>query len=181
MAKRYQKAGINTGKIVLEVDVPDMGSQTYMVEDELNKAIPEIAEEAMQFWKRQAAQHLNTSYKAYVASLFIQDRYGAASISLGGRGGHATAEQRWLANAIENGAKGWDMKPFYLKGGQLSRVVPLLTKDKGLIFRTVPYSNRHNWTHPGFKGLHLADITIEHIEDTLIPDHINKILDKLTS
>jgi hypothetical protein len=153
-----------------------------MLEDELDKAIPKIAEDAKTFWKQEAAKRLHSTLQAYQKSLVVNNHgYGDYSVTLGGRGGRASKEDRWLANALENGTPGWDMKPGYLKGAA-SRIVPLMTKDKGLIFRTVRNSEQRTpWKHPGFKGIKIGPMVIQELAEVIIPAYIHDILDKLTS
>jgi hypothetical protein len=179
MYTRSKKPVINISAVAKASKLPDFSELSYIAENNLkNKAIPIIADEAQSFWKRQAALRLNTTLESYLKSIVVsRNKDGVVSLSLGGRGGHATAVQRWLAVALEVGIAEFSMKPGYLKGGLRYRVIPLQTKDKGLIFRTVTQKEQATpWAHPGFKPLNLKDLVIDELKSTIIPQTVIRLL-----
>jgi hypothetical protein len=180
MFTRSKKPVININASVSASDLPDFEQLGVVAENNLkNVAIPLIAARAETFWKQQAALRLHTTLDAYIQSISVRkDKYGIVSLTLGGRGGHATAVQRWLAVAMEVGIAGYSLKPGFLRGGLTYRIIPIQTKDKGLIFRTVTNKEQATpWAHPGFKPLNIKDLVIEEIKSVIIPEELTRLLE----
>ena len=181
MFTRSKKPNINIGLEIKSVSKPAFISMGDKAIDNLTKkAMPEVAKRAAEFWKREAALRLSTTLDSYTKSISVRsEKDGTVSVTLGGRGGHATAIQRWLAVALEVGIVGFSMKPGYLSGGLRYRVIPLQTKDKGLIFRTVTQKEQATpWAHPGFKPLNIKDLVVDELKTVIIPEVVSRLLEQ---
>lgn len=132
-----------------------------------------IGYEAKSFWQSEAGKRLTRSRDVYQKSITVSVKAdNTVSLQIGGRGGNATSRQKWLAMAVESGIPSYDLKPGFLKGGMMTRVIPLDTKDQGRIFRTVKAVGQENkWIHPGLKGLNLADYVVEELNNNIIPKY----------
>jgi hypothetical protein len=133
--------------------------------EQFQKRLKKIAYEGKEFWATEAGKKLNTTREAYQNSLGVQDNGDDSyTISIAGRGGKGTKEQRWLALALEDGIPRFDMKPGFLPGRE-SRVIRLADGN----FRTVTKLQTGKWIHPGFEGLKIQEMVKEHISKVLVP------------
>ncbi|MDB5716296.1 MAG: hypothetical protein JWO15_3693 [Sphingomonadales bacterium] len=132
---------------------------------QFQKRLKKIAYEGKDFWSSEAGKRLNTTREAYQASLAVQDKGdGSYTISVAGKGGKGTKDQRWLALALEDGIPSYDMKPGLL-GNRPIRRIRLADGN----FRMVHPAQVGKWIHPGFQGLKIQDIVADHVATVLVP------------
>jgi len=155
-----------------------------------------IGIEGRSFWRSEAGRRLKSSRLAYQKALnfHIVDN-NAAYITLSG----------FLAVSVENGRKGFDMKPGFLAkpGGKRKfpralaaslpkrgaatryRIIPLnvnryINMKKPKVFRTVTdKSPAGSWWHPGFNGIRIVDTVIQELNDNIIPRNVEKLFREL--
>lgn len=158
---------VRLGGIELELNENIIDFEAFNQEfvDQFQKRLKKIAYEGKEFWKTEAGKRLNTTREAYQASLGVQDNGdGSYSISIAGKGGKGTKDQRWLALALEDGTPSYDMKPGLLAGAPFRRI---RLADGN--FRMVHPAQVGKWIHPGFQGLKLQDIVADHVATVLVP------------
>ncbi len=159
---------------------PNFDEFSEEFELEFHKNLKKIAYETKDLWMSEAGKRLKRSREAYQRSLTVQNPgEGQYSVVLGGPGGRASRQDKWLALAVEQGIPNmWDMKPGLLKGRE-SRVIPLNTLDKGRIFRTVKaHGQEGKWIYPGLIGINLRDTVIIEANLTIIPKYVDDAYQK---
>lgn len=152
-----------------------------------------IAMEGKSFWKSEAGRRLKSSRNAYQKGIDfkIADDTSAYLVLEG-----------FLPVSIENGRKGFDMKPGFLSkpskkrkipkaiaaslpkkpAAMRHRIIPLnvnkyINMQKPTVFRTVTdLSPADSWLHPGFKGRKIVDEVVKQLNEDIIPRHMKKML-----
>lgn len=187
-------------KIVIDVQLPEsLMTMDKKLERKLKGATKKIALEGKSFWKAEAGRKLKSSRKAYQDGIDFQvvddDSF---YLTLDG----------FLPFSVENGNKGFDMKPGFLKNAlpwppkkrKFPRAVAATLAPKSAItkYRIIPLNvNRYvnmtspkvfrmvtdqspssSWIHPGWKGVKLVDTVINELTTSIVPKHLSKILDE---
>ncbi len=159
-------------RAALELAIEDLDESFGQIPDRIEEASAKAAEEAKKFWSEEAGRRLNTTRNRYQAALYIDEEFGEDGglvITM-----HDTDK---LVIAIEEGSPGFDLKPGFLKGGS-RRVIPIPSPPKDMRVVT-DTQGTDKWMHPGWDGLELAQETDKHIDEVIVPRHLNEIFENL--
>lgn len=172
MAVRYPAPVVQIRGIELTIsEKVNFEELNNAVTKNVENALKAVAAEVKEYWQEQASITLNTSKEAYIKSITtVNNGDGTFSVTLAGKGGNASKNERWLAKAREAGIPSFDMKPGLLKGS-VSRVIRL----PGEKFRTVS-STSSGWVHPGMPAANLRDRVEAQLKDTIFPKHVKKAI-----
>ena len=158
-----------------------------------------IAMEGKSFWKSEAGRKLKSTRKAYQDAI---DFKVVDEISL------YLALEGFLAYSVDQGNKGFDMKPGFLKNAlpwppkrrripralaetfapksiTRYRIIPLnvsrfVNMQKPKVFRTVhDQSPAGSWIHPGWKGMKISESVVTELNTKIIPKHMKKLLEEI--
>lgn len=181
--------------IVISVELPEsLLDYEKKVTSKLKGTIRRIALESKSFWKAEAGRKLKSSRNVYVKAINFQI---VDSLSF-----YLDLNDP-LAVAVEAGAKGFDLKPGYLKNAKKKkrkfpralaaelpnkslatqyRIIPLnvsrfVNMQKPKVFRTVTnLSKASSWMHPGWTGVNIASTVVDELNNTIVPKHLNILL-----
>lgn len=157
-------------RAAIEMAVEDIDESFGNLDDLVDNAVQDAADDALEFWEQEAGRMLNTTRKRYQESLYIYEDFSEGGVVIG------MNEQDPLVLNIEKGAEPYSMQEGLLGGSEL-RVIPIgPPRDMRAIHSGTDPSK---WTHPGFEGLDLAGETDKQLDEVIVPKHLQAIFDKL--
>ena len=156
----------------LQVIVPKNFLNTAKLEAGKESAMRAVMADAESFWRSEASRRLNSSRDQYLAGIETQ-LTSKANVVLYLRGSFALQ--------IEDGFKGFDMKPGFLnsdkaKTGKNGKYFIVPIEPGSSEFRTVTAAQSGKWIHPGWEGAKILPDLKKMIKEDLIPKHIGKLI-----
>jgi hypothetical protein len=131
----------------------------------------ETIREAVSFWETEAGKYLNTTRDRYVKAISYEFS-GPLSANL-----ILTDD---FASMVEEGSEPYSLRPGLMASGKLrdGRWMPIPMENGQ--FRTFSVTQPDTmWQHPGFQGYNILDSVLGELEEVLIPEAMDRALERI--